>query len=116
LGHPLGDRVIKVVAETIKHQIKGKDTAARYGGEEFCVLLPETALKDAVKLAETIRLAVEKTRIKRSSDNHEICRVTISIGVARYNSDEPITALFGRADAALYQSKHEGRNRVTCPG
>lgn len=115
-GHLLGDRVIKVVAETIKNQVKGKDTAARYGGEEFCVLLPETALNDAVKLAENIRLAVEKTRIKRASDNSEICRVTISVGVARCNVEETITALFERADGALYQSKNDGRNRVTSAG
>lgn len=112
-GHPLGDKVIKVVGETVKSQIKGQDTAARYGGEEFCVLLPETELMDAVKLAENIRLAVEKTRIKRSSDNQEICRMTISIGVARYKSEESITSLFERADNALYQSKNDGRNRVT---
>ncbi len=115
-GHLLGDRVIKVVAETLKNQIKGKDTAARYGGEEYCVLLPETELADAVKVAENIRLAIEKTRIKRSSDNFEICRMTISIGVARYQPLESITALFERADNALYQSKNEGRNRVSFIG
>lgn len=112
-GHLLGDRVIKVVGDTLKSQIKGKDTAARYGGEEFCVLLPETESKDAMKVAENIRLAVEKTRIKRSSDNQEICRMTISIGVARYKPNESITTLFERADNALYRSKNEGRNRVT---
>jgi len=112
-GHLLGDRVIKVVAETLKNQVKGKDTAARYGGEEFSVLLPETELMDAVKVAENIRLAIERTRIKRASDNQEICRMTISIGVARHKPDEPIMALFERADNALYRSKNEGRNRVT---
>jgi diguanylate cyclase len=112
-GHLLGDRVIKAVGETLKSQIKGKDTAARYGGEEFCVLLPETELKDAVKVAENIRLAVERTRIKRSSDNQEICRMTISVGVTRYNPDESITSMLERADNALYRSKNEGRNRVT---
>jgi diguanylate cyclase len=112
-GHLLGDRVIKVVGETIKRQIKGKDTAARYGGEEFCVLLPETELRDAVKVAENIRLAVEKTRIKRFSDQQEICRMTISIGVARYIPEKSMTDLFERADRALYRSKNGGRNRVT---
>jgi diguanylate cyclase len=115
-GHLLGDRVIKIVAETIRNQVKGKDTAARYGGEEFCVLLPETALSDAEKLADNIRLAVEKTRIKRASDNQEICRVTISVGVARFKQEESISAFFERADGALYQSKNDGRNRVTAVG
>ena len=112
-GHLFGDRVIKVVADTLKNQIKGKDTAARYGGEEFCVLLPDTKLSDGAKVAETIRTAVEKTRIKRSSDNQEICRMTISVGVACYQPNESISSLFERADNALYQSKNLGRNRVT---
>ncbi|MDD5579655.1 MAG: GGDEF domain-containing protein [Methylobacter sp.] len=112
-GHLMGDRVIKVVSNILTHQIKGKDTAARYGGEEFCVLLPETELTDAVKVAETIRRTIEKTRIKRASDHQDISQVTISIGVACYQPDEPITAFFERADRALYHSKHEGRNRVT---
>ncbi len=112
-GHLLGDKVIKIVSETITRQIKGKDTAARYGGEEFCVLLPETKLQDATKVAENIRLTVENTRIKRASDQQEIARVTISIGVALYEPEEPIEVLFERADSALYRSKNEGRNRVS---
>lgn len=112
-GHLLGDKVIKAVADTLKNQIKGKDTAARYGGEEFCVLLPETELQGAVKLAETIRLVIENTRIKRSQDQQEICRITISLGVTRYRLKEPIPEFFDRADKALYRSKHDGRNLVT---
>jgi diguanylate cyclase len=113
-GHPLGDRVIKMVGDILKKQIKGKDTAARYGGEEFCIMLPETELTDAVKVAENIRQTIEKTRINRASDNQEICRITISIGVACYQPDQSITDWFERADSALYRSKNEGRNRVTC--
>jgi diguanylate cyclase len=113
-GHPLGDRVIKMVGDILKKQIKGKDTAARYGGEEFCIMLPETELTDAVKVAENIRQTIEKTRINRASDNQEICRITISIGVACYQPDQSITDWFERADSALYRSKNEGRNRVNC--
>jgi len=112
-GHPLGDRVIKIVADTLKKQIKGKDTAARYGGEEFCILLPETSLTDAFKVADNIRKKIENTRIKRASDNQEICRMTISIGVADYQPKQSIAEWFERADRALYRSKNEGRNRVT---
>jgi diguanylate cyclase len=115
-GHPLGDRVIKMVGDILKKQIKGKDTAARYGGEEFCILLPETELTDAVKVAENIRQTIENTRINRASDNQEICRVTISIGVACYQPDQSISDWFERADSALYRSKNEGRNRVTSSG
>jgi diguanylate cyclase len=113
-GHAVGDRVIKMVGDILKQQIKGKDTVARYGGEEFCILLPETELTDAVKVAENIRQTIEKTRINRSSDNQEICRLTISIGVACYQPDRSILDWFERADSALYRSKNEGRNRVTC--
>jgi diguanylate cyclase len=112
-GHLLGDRAIKIVGKTLKSQIKGKDTAARYGGEEFCVLLPETELTHAVGVAENIRRAVENMRIRRASDNQEICRMTISIGVACFKFNESITSLIERADKALYQSKNDGRNRVT---
>lgn len=113
-GHLVGDKAIQMIANTLKKQIKGKDTAARYGGEEFCVLLAETALKDAAHVAESIRRAVEKTRIKRSSDDQEICRMTISIGVTRFQIGESIADWFERADKGLYRSKAEGRNRVTC--
>ena len=113
-GHLLGDQVIKVVANNLKKQIKGKDTAARYGGEEFCVLLPETKLADAVKVAEDIRQVMEKTRIKRTKDNQDICKITVSVGVALHKPEEAILDFFQRADNALYQSKKEGRNRVTC--
>ncbi len=112
-GHLLGDKVIKAVSDILSYQIKGKDTAARYGGEEFCVLLPETELQGAVKLAENIRLIVENTRIKRAKDQQEICRVTISIGVTRYHLKEALTDFLDRADKALYRSKHDGRNIVT---
>ncbi len=112
-GHLLGDNVIKVVGDTLNNQTKGKDTAARYGGEEFCVLLPETDLQGAVKLAESIRQIVENTRIKRAKSQEEICRITVSIGVTRYRLKEPISDFFERADKALYRSKHDGRNLVT---
>lgn len=112
-GHLLGDKVIKSVADTLNNQIKGKDTAARYGGEEFCVLLPETELVGGIKLAESIREVIEKTRIRRAQTQEEIDRITISIGVARYRNKETITDFIDRADKALYRSKHDGRNRVT---
>jgi diguanylate cyclase len=112
-GHLLGDKVIKVVADALKNQTKGKDTAARYGGEEFCVLLPETELPGAIKLAENIRKDIERTRIKRAKAQDDIASISVSIGVARYRSKESVTNFIGRADKALYRSKQDGRNRVT---
>ena len=112
-GHLLGDKAIKMVANTLKNQIKGKDTAARYGGEEFSVLLPETELQNAQIVAENIRRIIESMSIKKASDKQVICRMTISIGIARYQADESISDFIGRADNALYESKNTGRNRVT---
>ena len=112
-GHLLGDKAIKSVADTLKKQIKGKDTAARYGGEEFSVLLPETELKNAWTVAENIRRIIESMTIKRKNDKQEICRMTISIGIARYHPSGSITDFIEQADNALYQSKNTGRNRVT---
>jgi diguanylate cyclase len=112
-GHLLGDKVIKVVADALKSQIKGKDTAARYGGEEFCVLLPETELPGAVKVAENIRKDIERTRIKRAKAQDDIASISVSIGVTRYRAKETTANFIDRADKALYRSKQGGRNQVT---
>lgn len=112
-GHLLGDKVIKVIANALKNQIKGKDTAARYGGEEFCVLLPETELSGAVKLAENIRKDIERTRIRRAKDQDEIGSISVSIGATCYRPKETAASFIDRADKALYRSKQTGRNRVT---
>lgn len=112
-GHLLGDKVIQFLGATLKKQIKGKDTAARLGGEEFAILLPETALPGAHSVAEKIRDEIGRAKIRRSNSGQDIGQITISLGVARYREGESIDDLMERADAALYRSKNEGRNRVT---
>lgn len=112
-GHLFGDRVIKAVAQILKDNIKGRDTAARYGGEEFVVLLPDTAVDGALQLAEKIRAIVERCRIKRTNQDAAVGNVRISLGVAGFKAGESAADLVARADAALYVSKNEGRNRVT---
>ncbi len=112
-GHLFGDRVIQSVAQILKNNVKGKDTAARYGGEEFVVLLPDTPIEGALQLAEKIRTMVEKCRIKRTFDNETVANITVSLGVACFQAGESAAALVARADAALYASKNSGRNRVT---
>ncbi|HTY04814.1 MAG TPA: GGDEF domain-containing protein [Rhodocyclaceae bacterium] len=112
-GHLFGDKVIRAVAQILKENVKGRDTAARYGGEEFVILLPNTPLEGALSLAEQIRTTVERCRIKRL-DNHEcIESITISVGVACHVPGETATEFLARADRALYASKQAGRNRVT---
>lgn len=111
-GHRVGDEVLKIVARTLKDNVKGQDLPARYGGEEFCAVLPKTSLADAVSVATNIRhaLATRKLTNKRSGDSYG--SVTISIGVAKYRNGEPIGELVKRADQALYLAKDDGRNRV----
>ncbi|HEY6897250.1 MAG TPA: GGDEF domain-containing protein [Rhodocyclaceae bacterium] len=112
-GHLFGDKVIRAVAQILKANVKGKDTAARYGGEEFVILLPDTSVGGAQRLAEQIRATVERMKIKRVEKNEIIANITISLGVACFRDGESAEDFIARADSALYDSKSQGRNRVT---
>ena len=112
-GHLFGDKVIRAVAQILKENVKGKGTAARYGGEEFVLLLPDTAMQGALQLAEKIRTKIEGWRIKRTSDSEPVANITVSLGVASFKAGESVSDFVARADAALYASKNEGRNRVS---
>jgi diguanylate cyclase len=112
-GHLFGDKVIQAVSKILKAHTKDTQTAARYGGEEFVLLLPETSLDEAQRIADQIRTTVEKVNIKNTAKNESIANITISLGVASYTQGESITEFVARADKALYQSKHAGRNRVS---
>ncbi len=111
-GHLVGDQVIRATAQVLKGAVKGRDVVARYGGEEFMVLLPDTPGQGALALAEQIRGAFGKLRIRRSGSDEVIAQVTISIGVATPLAGESIEQAIDRADKALYQAKNEGRNCV----
>jgi diguanylate cyclase len=111
-GHQLGDQVLRLVGRTFTECIKGRDMAARYGGEEFAILLPQTQLKDAVKLADNIRETVAKKRIVNRQTGQSLGQITLSVGVAVYRHGEPSVDLIQRADEALYSAKRGGRNRV----
>lgn len=111
-GHQVGDQVLKLVAITIKNGIKGRDLAARYGGEEFMILLPETPLTAAVRVANILREKIAKKELVNRSANQSLGRITISVGVAEYQPGEPHDEFIRRADEALYAAKNGGRNRV----
>lgn len=111
-GHAIGDVVIRNVAEVLRRTVRGDDVAARFGGEEFVVLLPNTPLAGAIKVAETIRSRIEQLRLVRKHDNFHLEPFTISVGVAMLQANETAENLFDRADALMYQAKREGRNRV----
>ena len=113
-GHLTGDQVLRVVAQAVKQNVKGQDIAARYGGEEFAVVLPRTALREAITVADHIRRAVMSKELMKRSTGEHLGRVTISIGVATHHHGDTIQSLIERADACLYAAKRNGRNRVIC--
>ena len=111
-GHDAGDDVLREFSDRLRSCIRGIDLACRYGGEEFVVVMPDTDLGIANKVAERIRrrVAAEAFPIDRGSRNVE---VTISIGLAsRIGPQDNSALIMKRADAALYLAKRNGRNRV----
>jgi diguanylate cyclase len=113
-GHLTGDQVLRLVGMSLKQTIKGQDITARYGGEEFAVVLPNTALRQALTVADHIRRAVMAKELKKKSTGEILGRVTISVGVSMLKQGDDTDALIERADACLYAAKRNGRNRVIC--
>jgi len=111
-GHQMGDQAIRLVAKTLKDNVKGQDLPARYGGEEFAVILPQTALKNAVTLANKIRHAFAVRKLVKKESGETIGSLTVSIGVSRYEPGESLSNFLARADRSLYAAKRDGRNRV----
>ena len=111
-GHLTGDQVLRLVAMSVKQNVKGQDIAARYGGEEFAVVLPNTVLRSAITVADHIRRAVMTKELMKRSTGEHLGRVTISIGVATLQKNDTVQTLIERADNCLYAAKRSGRNRV----
>lgn len=120
-GHQAGDHVLALVAASIKKQLRNNDVLSRFGGEEFVVLLAESDEKNAGEIAERIRCNIAALAIEF---NGQSMPVTISIGTATFDPCQacrsPVlakaNALIQSADAALYEAKREGRNRVKNSG
>ncbi|MFI4933689.1 MAG: PleD family two-component system response regulator [Caulobacterales bacterium] len=111
-GHDIGDEVLREFSVRLASNVRAVDLPCRYGGEEFVVIMPDTALEDARRIAERIRLHVAGSPF-RVAGGAELLTVTISIGVAatagRHDSAE---GLLKRADEAVYEAKAAGRNMV----
>lgn len=110
-GHDIGDRVLQLIAEVTRKEMRHSDVLARFGGEEFIALLEDTQLPDSLVIAERIRCAIQKQFVY-AKPNQPI-RFTISIGIAELESPtQKLEELIKQADIALYQAKKSGRNRI----
>jgi len=109
-GHAAGDRVLRMTADTLRNGLRSFDYLGRMGGEEFLIILSAVGLYEAAVVAERCRTLVAQSSL---SENEEL-RVTISIGATVGRSNEGLPDLLQRADRLLYDSKNQGRNRVTC--
>jgi diguanylate cyclase len=113
-GHLMGDRVIQAVGEILRTSVThAAHAAARYGGEEFALLLPQTSLDQSIQLAEAVRTRTKAMKIRHRTSQEVLLTITISGGVAEMKPDDDASSLIARADAALYQAKSGGRDRVT---
>lgn len=108
-GHLAGDQVLLALSHMLKNRLRQGDVIGRYGGEEFIILLRDISPEDAFKLID--RLRDEFSRIVFSAGNDQF-HCSFSVGLSRHQAYTPLDELMHAADQALYQAKHEGRNRV----
>jgi diguanylate cyclase (GGDEF)-like protein len=110
-GHLEGDKVLARLGEIIKSCLRRMDSAYRYGGEELTVILPETPADEARVVGERIRSTIENELFMVGSE--VTGKITVSIGVTEYRLPEPIAEFINRSDRAMYDSKLQGRNRIS---
>lgn len=107
-GHLAGDKVLRLIADTLNEHCRESDFVARYGGEEFVMILPGADSKAAFTVAESIRKAIESSNFSHDS---KPVPITLSAGIAEFETSDKPESVFERADAALYEAKRHGRNR-----
>jgi len=114
-GHLGGDECLKRVASAVASEMRANDLVARYGGEEFAVILPNQSLKGAASVAERIRTRVEQLQVPNRLTPGQHVTVSIGAATAIASHDNSASELVATADAALYRTKHMGRNRISLP-
>jgi diguanylate cyclase len=110
-GHQTGDKVLKIVANSVVKKLREVDFMARFGGEEFVILLPETTAPNALKTLDRIREALAKAPFRFKEEKVSI---TVSIGISEFKDNDTAEDVFARADEALYKAKEGGRNQCSC--
>ncbi|HYF52764.1 MAG TPA: GGDEF domain-containing protein, partial [Salinarimonas sp.] len=110
-GHLTGDQVLRLVAQTMREQVKTKATLARFGGEEFGIILPQTTLESARAAAESVRVAVMGRELVKRSTGESLGKVTVSLGVAGLRRGDTLVSMLERADQCMFAAKRAGRNR-----
>lgn len=107
-GHSAGDKVLRILAKTLRTRLRQTDFVARFGGEEFVALMPETSVEEALQTLDSIRAAIAECPFHFRS---QPVSITLSAGIACFTAGDDPDAVFERADAALYRAKEAGRNR-----
>lgn len=107
-GHATGDRVLKVLAKSLKKRMRAADFVGRIGGEEFALIMPETSADGALTFLNKVREGIAATPFRYKDSP---IAITISVGVAQFRGEDSIDKVFKRADKALYVAKEQGRNR-----
>ncbi len=112
-GHQTGDKVIAYVGRLLKKGVRSSDFVARYGGEEFVIILPDTDFNIAMTVAEGVRAIINEKKLSIGAENRQsLGRISVSVGVSSFCTDDSIDDCMARADEALYQAKSSGRNCV----
>jgi diguanylate cyclase (GGDEF)-like protein len=119
MGHDVGNRAILALASHLKNNLRESDFAARFGGDEFVALLPHQTALEAAAFAERIRAGLRSVSVQRSDGRPAPFGLSVSVGIADHTRESPresTEALLKAADAALYEAKREGRDRVVVYG
>ncbi|MBY0564497.1 MAG: GGDEF domain-containing protein [Hyphomonadaceae bacterium] len=112
-GHHTGDQILRFLASAMQAHARPDFIVARYGGEEFAMIMPRTDERLAAQFGDALRIAIQAKRLRRRSTNEDLGQVTVSVGIAKLQPADTPVGFLERADACLYASKRNGRNRVT---